>query len=188
MKRFLKRSSRRLCGCAVVLATVALAGCQRGEEVTPESLREARRQWERAGVRDYNLQWKTSGARAGQYRVFVRGGEVRSVRLVQDGAEREARPGDKSYYGIEGLFRVIDEELAQRMDERPFGQPKGSRVLLRMVRDPRYGFPRQYQRDVAGSIRGLVLDVVEFVPDPPAEIPPIGTGEQVEPPSSDAAR
>jgi hypothetical protein len=170
-----------------VLCALA-SGCGQGEEVTTDALHEARERWQRAGIEDYNLEWTTTGARAGHYRVFVRGGEVRSVRLVQDGQEREARPGDKSYYGIDGLFRVIDEELAQRLDERPFGQPKGSRVLLRMECDPRYGFPRQFRRDVAGSIRGLVLDVVEFVPNPPAEIPPLGGSEQAEAVGSSSAR
>lgn len=154
---------------------VLILGCQTGEEVNTRSLSEAKRQWQRAAVRDYNLVWKTSGPRSGLYRVFVRGGEVRAIRSVlEDGREIEPRPGDKSYYSVDGLFRVIDEELAQLLEERPFGQPKGTRVLLRFERDPEYGFPRQYRRDVAGLVRGLVLDVLEFVPNPPSEIPPLG--------------
>lgn len=151
-----------------VLLLAVLAGCGgAGIEVGTRSLAEARRLWEKAGVRDYDLEWTSSGAREGRYRVTVRDGQVTSVRTVQpDGGEVVANPADPSYYGVEGLFRVLEEECDEALGGRPFGQPAGTRVLQRFVPDPIYGFPRRYRRDVAGTPRGLAIDVVRFDPNP----------------------
>lgn len=151
-----------LAALLVILPT--LAGCGvGGEDVTPRSVDKAKDRWERAGIRDYDLEWTSSGARGGHYLVTVRGGEVREVRSVQpDGQEAVAKPGDKSYYGVDGLFRVVEEEMTQLLEDRPFGQPKGSRVLLKFVPDTRLGYPKHYRRDVVGGGRGLAIDVLRL--------------------------
>lgn len=156
------------------LLLIALAGCAGGEDVTPRTLARARQLWERAGVDDYNLEWTSSGAREGHYLVYVRGGRVAAIRSVQpDGRQVEARPGDPSYYGVEGLFRILREEADQLLEDRPFNQPKGTRILLKFTPDPELGYPRRYRRDVVGSRQGLAIDVIELDRDPPAAIPPL---------------
>ena len=163
---------------ALMAVVCVLTGCAGGEDVTVRSLANARRTWDAAKIRDYNLEWTSSGERAGHYLVFVRDGDVKAIRqYVEDsrsGAIREieARPGDPSYYGVEGLFKILDEERAQLRDDRPFGQPKGATVVLRFAPDPRLGYPKRYRRDVVGSPKGLALDVLRLVPNPPAAIPP----------------
>ncbi len=151
-----------------------LAGCSGGENVTTRALNKARQLWERARVRDYNLEWITTGARNGHYLVYVRGGKVREIRIVEpDGRQIEAHPGDPSYYGIDGLFRIIEEEQAQCFDDRPFGQPKGAHILLKFTPDPKLGYPRRYRRDVVGSRQGLAIDVIKLDTNPPGAIPPL---------------
>ena len=163
------------------LALLVLSGCSGGEDVNTRTLSQARARWDAAGIRDYDLEWTTSGDREGHYLVFVRAGEVRRVHaFVEDRRSRTvreivAKPGDPSYYGVEGLFRIISEEQATaESDPLPFGQPKGTRVLLRFTPDPKLGYPRRYRRDVVGRPKGLALDVIRLdrstapVPPPPA--------------------
>ena len=152
---------------------VLLAGCGGGEDVTTRSLRAAARTWHRANIRDYDLEWTTSGARSNHYRVFVRGGAVRAVYLVQPGGkEVVARPGEPRYFGVDGLFQTIEEELDQAQSESPFGQPRGTRVVLKFTPDAQLGYPRDYRRDVLGGSGRLAIDVHRFDPHPPATIPP----------------
>lgn len=172
------------------LLLIALAGCggNGGEEVTSRSLARARRQWEQAKIRDYNIEWTTSGARSNRYRVYVRNDEVRSVRMVQpDGSEVEGRSAQPRFFGVDGLFRVMEEELEQAQAENPFGQPKGTRVVLRFQPDPKLGYPRSYHRDVLGSPQRLSLDVVRLDPNPPSTIPPLASksdaGDRYQPPA-----
>ena len=63
---------------ALLLVLPMLAGCAGGQEVTPRAIRDARRLWDRAGIRDYDLEWTSSGLRSSHYRVSVRNGRVES--------------------------------------------------------------------------------------------------------------
>jgi hypothetical protein len=154
------------------LLPLAPAGCGGGAEVTPESLARARRTWERAGVRDYDLEWTSTGLMSGHYRVAVRGGQVRTIQAVlPDGRTVEAHPGEPRYYGVEGLFVIIGDELEQLKKDAPFGQAKGTRVVLRFTADPKLGYPRRYRRDVVGTPQALAIDVIRFDPDPPPDHP-----------------
>jgi hypothetical protein len=147
---------------------LAIVGCAGGEPVTDASLASARRLWDRAGVRDYDLEWTSRGQSQAHYRVQVRGGQVRSVEMLQpNGQVTQAHPGNPRFYGVEGLFLTIGEDLAQLRQPAPFGQPKGTRVVLRFSPDPKLGYPRRYRRDVLGTPRAVAIDVVRFVPDPP---------------------
>jgi hypothetical protein len=156
------------------LALGLVAGCADGEDVTVRSLANARRAWDSAGVRDYDLEWTSTGAAEGHYRVAVRGGEVRSVlqivRTGPSGAAREiaARPADPGYYGVEGLFRVLDEDRAQAASDAAVRTPRGAGGAdpLRFRTDPRLGYPLRYRRGAAGEPSGLAVDVIRFVPNP----------------------
>ena len=163
------------------LALLVFSGCSGGEDVNTRTLSKAQALWDGAGIRDYDLEWTTSGDREGHYLVFVRGGVVRRIHaFVEDRRARVVReivvkPGDPSYYGVEGLFRIIREEQAQmEVDPAPFGQPKGTRVLLRFAPDTKLGYPKRYRRDVVGRPKGLALDVIRLerstapIPLPPA--------------------
>lgn len=159
------KSASRLVLMGLLLAIV---GCAGGEPVTGASLASARQLWDRARVRDYDLEWTSRGQSQAHYRVEVRGGEVRSVEMLQpNGQVTQAHPGNPRFYGVEGLFLTIEEDLAQLRQPAPFGQPKGTRVVLRFSPDPKLGYPRRYRRDVLGTSQAVAIDVVRFVPDPP---------------------
>jgi hypothetical protein len=149
-------------------ALVAVGGCAGGEDVTPESLRAARARWEKAGVRDYELEWASSGLSNSRYVVRVSDGQVRSIESVApDGRRGVVEPPEPKFYGVEGLFLVIADELTQLDRAEPFGRPKGTKAVLRFTPDPDYGYPRRYRRDVLGAPMALAIDVLRFTPASP---------------------
>jgi hypothetical protein len=170
----------------IVVAFLLLAGCGGGVDVSTRSVREARRTWQQAHIRDYDLEWRSTGPLSGHYLVYVRDGRVDAVRRVLETPREiklnhgrkilEAHPGDPELYGVDGLFRVLEQELDAAQADNPFGAPQGSRVLLKFVPDEALGYPRTYRRDVIGSRAGLSLDVLRLDTHPPKAIPPLPGG------------
>ena len=164
--------SRRLIRFILTIPLLVLAGCARGERVTHESLRAAKQRWEKARVDDYNLEWTNTGPGNPRYRVSVRGGKVRTVLVVgPDGKTHETTTHEPRYFGVEGLFLTIADDVAQLQTDRPFGLPKGASAVLRFTPDPKFGFPTSYRRDISGAPRAMSFDVVRFEPNPPSAPP-----------------
>lgn len=149
----------------VAVSAAMLCGCGTDRELTERSLREARQVWTRAGIKDYDLEWTTTGLRTAHYRVQVRGGRVEHIgSVLPDGREIVVHPAEASFYSVDGLFATMEEELDQSHADQPFGQAPGSAAVLRFDPDPRLGYPRRYRRDVVGATKGLAIDVVKFAP------------------------
>jgi hypothetical protein len=145
-----------------------LSGCGGGEDVTRQAIKEARARWDKGGIRNYDLEWETTGPAQGHYAVTVRSGEVRSVEGVgSDGKRFPLKPVETKLYSVDGLFTVVADELAILDTERPFGLPKGSQAVLRFTTDPTLGYLKSYRRDVMGAPRALTIDVVRFTPVEP---------------------
>jgi hypothetical protein len=160
---FEARRIGRFALAAVVAA--AVAGCSRGEPVTADSLAAARQTWGRAGIRDYQLEWKATGASPAHYLVTVRDGAVaRITSRTPDGSWIEVHPAEPRFYGVDGLFTTIADELAQLKTGHPFGQPADATVVMRASFDPKLGYPISYHRDVLGVERGLAIDVIRLIP------------------------
>jgi hypothetical protein len=159
-------------GSRVVIAVSCLSwvvstGCAGGENVTKESIRAARARWDKADVRDYDLEWASSGLSRSHYVVSVRNGRVRSIEsIAADGRRHEVTSPEPKFYGVDGLFMIIADELAQLDGVAPFGKPKGTKAVLRFTPDPVLGYPRSYRRDVLGSPMALAIDVLRFTPSP----------------------
>lgn len=160
-----RRSMTGLPSAAVMVMISVLTGCSGGEPVTPESIAAARKAWADAGIRDYDLEWTNSGTNQAHYFVTVRGGTVRSVESVApDGRRFELHPGEPRFYGVDGLFLTMADELAQLKTDRPFGQPVGTRVAMRFTRDPKLGYPVSYRRDVLGTSQSVAIHVIRLIP------------------------
>ena len=152
-------------GPSILVSFGSVLGCAGGEEVTPEALEAARRLWKHAGIHNYNMEWTVTGPNNAHYFVTVRDGEVRKLQSVRpDGARFELHSGQPRYFSVNGLFLTIANELALLKTERPFGQPKGTKVLLRFEPDSKWGYPHWYRRDVMGAPQGMRIDVVRLVP------------------------
>jgi hypothetical protein len=154
----------RRIGCACLLAAVA-SGCSRGEAVTAVALDAAKGAWARAGIRDYELEWKAAGRNRAHYVVTVHDGAVTAIESVTPKGDRVAvHTAEPRFYGVDGLFLTIADELAQLKTDHPFGQPPGTKVVMRARFDPKLGYPISYQRDVLGTTQGLTIDVIHLTP------------------------
>lgn len=164
----MRRHSRL--GLLGLLLPLAIAGCGGGQEVTPETVGAARQLWTRANIRDYDLDWSVSGRNNARYVVAVRGGEVKSVEMIRpDGGKVALHPEKKQFFGVDGLFQTMDEELAVcSKHERPFDQPKGTKVVMRFQPDATLGYPHWYHRDVLGTPATMAIDVNALTPIPAA--------------------
>lgn len=150
-------------GISLVLSSTI--GCSGGQDVTPEAIDKAKNQWKSVGIRDYDLDWVTSGPNNTHYIVKVRGNEVRQIEsLLSDGRTVELHPGEPRFYGVDGLFLTIADELAQLRTDRPFGQPKGTKVVMRFKADRQLGYPLWYRRDVLGTTQSVSIDVLKLAP------------------------
>jgi hypothetical protein len=148
----------------LVLWTVTI-GCDGGQEVTSETVDQARRHWTQAHIADYDLDWTVRGRNNAHYFVTVRGGQVRKIESVdRDGGKHELRPAEPRYYGVDGLLLTISDELAQLQTDRPFDQPKGTRVAMRFQPDATLGYPRWYRRDVLGTPLSIAIEVNRLIP------------------------
>jgi hypothetical protein len=156
-----------------ILAWFGMAlGCDGGQAVTPEAIDQAKRLWAQAGIRDYDLDWTTTGLNNAHYLVSVQGAEVRRVEAIEpDGGKVELHPGAPRFFGVDGLFLTIADELAQRKTQNPFGQPSGTKVVMRFRPDPKLGYPRWYRRDVLGTPQAVTIDVIKLVPSATSKRP-----------------
>jgi hypothetical protein len=157
----------RWIGCVGLLAAAAAggSGCSQGEAVTADSLDAAKAVWARAGIRDYELEWKAAGRNNAHYVVTVSNGAVAAIESVTPKGERVAvHPAETRFYSVDGLFLTIADELAQLKTDQPFGQPPGSKVVMRVYFDPKLGYPISYHRDVLGTTQGLAIDVIHLTP------------------------
>jgi hypothetical protein len=157
----------------ILAMLVITAGCNGGQDVTPEAIAQSRRLWTQAKIRDYDLDWNVRGPNNAHYSVTVRGGEVRKIESIQrDGGKVELHPGDPQFYGVDGLFHTIDDELALRKSDQPFGQPKGTKVVMRFLPDAKLGYPHWYHRDVMGTPLSIAIEVNTLTPATPASKTP----------------
>jgi hypothetical protein len=158
--------ARRRIGTPVILACLlTIAGCDGGQAVTPEALDHAKQLWTSAGIRDYELDWSVTGSNNAHYLVTVQAGEVRKVdTFAPDGRRIELHPGSPRFFGVDGLFVTISDELAQLKTERPFGQPTGTKVVMKFSPDTKLGYPHWYRRDVLGTAQAVTIDVNKLVP------------------------
>jgi hypothetical protein len=132
--------------------------------VTQQSLAAAKAKWVAVGVHDYDLEWTAIGANRAHYYVTVRGGQVRKVEsIAPDGKRYEVHPAETRFYGVDGLFVTIADEMAQLQTDKPFGQAKGTKVVMRFTPDRTLGYPRSYRRDVLGTSQGLAIDVIRLM-------------------------
>jgi hypothetical protein len=155
-----------LLGSLAILWSTLGFGCRGGQDVTPDAIEQAKRLWKEAGIRDYELEldWRT-GPEISHYIVSVKDGEVREIEsALTDGRRIELHPGSPRYFSVDGLFLTIADELALLKTDRPFGQPPGTKVVMRFKADPKLGYPLWYRRDVLGTSQSISIDVIKLVP------------------------
>ncbi len=172
MNASLQRRSRWHAVFGITATLILSTGCGGGENVTPEAIARSRRIWTQASIPDYDLDWSIRGPNNAHYLVTVRGGEVRRIEMLQpDGSKVELHSAKPDTFGVDGLIRTIDEEVAIVKSDRPFGQPKGTRVVMRFQADEKLGYPHWYHRDVLGTALSIAIEVNSMTPVPAGSKP-----------------
>ncbi len=122
----------------------------------------------------------SSGANAGlgtgHYGVFVRGGEVKAIySVIPGGREVVVRPGAPRLYSVDGLFLIIQDEVAQHVDQPvPFRAAEGDSAEAAGSRlDPELGYPRAIAAtSLHRTAKGVSIDVLRLDRNPPLDILP----------------
>jgi hypothetical protein len=151
----------------VVVAVVAIAILTRDgvPRLTEAAYQAALTRWEAAGPADYDLDLEIVGNRPGKIHVEVR--DRQAVHMTRDGVEpKQRRTWD--YWTVPGQLDTIGEELEMARDPAAsFNTPGATQMVMWAEFDPKYGYPRQYERVVLGANFETHWKVTRFVPHEP---------------------
>jgi hypothetical protein len=147
------------------LLLIASAACSRLPELTPDTLTQAEQKWRSHKPDAYRLVIEMSGDRVetGRFEIEVRAGEVVSMRrnglVVRASAAQD--------YSIEGLFRMLEQELGVAEKPAALGAPAGYRIYTNAKFDDGNGRLIRYRRIVGGTSNSIEVNVLEFTPQDP---------------------
>jgi hypothetical protein len=137
-----------------------IAACSRLDPLTPAVLSAQQEKWKSHQPGFYRLVVEMSGDRVetGAFEVLVRSGEVVSLR--RNGIV--VKPERDQDYAMDGLFRMLQQELG--LAERPavLGAPGGYSVYTLANFDEETGRLIHYRRTVGGTSNSIEIKVTEF--------------------------
>lgn len=142
-----------------------LISCSRLDTLTPELLEQAKRRWQENQPVSYRMVIDMEGDRieAGQFEVTVRGGEVVSLR--RNGLIVSTSGGQD--YSMEGLFRMLQQELGLMEKPALLGAPPGYSVYPMARFDQDSGRLLHYRRTVGGSGSSIEIKVSAYEQNTP---------------------
>jgi hypothetical protein len=154
--------NRTLVCIAIVLFSAA--ACSRLPTLTPQILTDAEQKWSKQRPNAYRLVVEMSGDRveAGRFEVEVRGSETVSLR--RNGLV--IRPNAGQDYTMEGLFRMLKQELGLAEKPALLGAPPGYAIYVTAKFDEMSGRLMRYRRIVGGTSNSIEVNVVEYQPIP----------------------
>lgn len=133
------------------------------QQLTQEELRRHRALWDKAGPRDYTLEYFMAAGDVRQmYTIKVRDGQVISAVYKADEkqAETPLQPYQYGYYSMVGLFDIIESNLE-------LDAAKGRRPYNHADFDPGDGHLLRYVRYGSDEKR-VVIEILRFEPGPPS--------------------
>src|SRR5262245_22219849 len=145
---------------ALASLSAFLTACSGLETLTPENLQSAREKWRATRPAYYRLVLEMSGDRveSGRFEVAVQGDEVVSLR--RNG--QVILPGRGQDYSMDGLFRMLIQELDLSGKPAMLGAPEGYSVYLMVRFDMEPGRLLRYRRTVGGAKNSIEIDVLSF--------------------------
>ncbi len=159
-----------------ILLLIAIAIVRRPSQLTSAQYRAAAARWDAHGPASYNLDLELSGRRPGKIHVEVRSDEV--TRMTRDGVQPKQRR-TWYYWSVPGQFDTIEQELEMAKDPAvSYGAPGAAQVALWAQFDPRYGYPRQFDRIVLGADLEIHWKVTRFEALPEKNAPASGGGPE----------
>ena len=163
--RFLSRNvvlvKRVLC---YVFCSILFSGCARLPALTPAILEQAEQKWAMHKPGDYRLVIEMSGDRVetGRFEVVVHAGQVINIR--RNGLTLPPERGQD--YSMEGLFRVLEQELGLAEKPSMLGAPDGYTIYTTAKFDEITGRLVHYRRIVGGASNSIDINVMAFEENP----------------------
>jgi hypothetical protein len=136
------------------------AGCSSLPTLTPGILTQAEEKWSAHKPAAYHLVFEMSGDRVetGRFEVGVRGGQMVSLR--RNGLVIQPNAGQD--YSMDGLLRMLDQELSLAEKPATVGAPAGYSVYLNAKFDDMTGRLIRYRRIVGGTSNSIEVNVMEY--------------------------
>ena len=143
----------------VLLMTLVFISCSGLSTLTLPGLDEAQAKWETGKPASYRLVVSMEGDRVerGEFDVEVQNGVVTSVKRNGE----VVKPTEAQDYSMDGLFRIIRDELDLAKNPSLFGAPAGYSAYL-MARFSRTGGLQHYRRSVGGISNSIDIQVLSF--------------------------
>ena len=147
---------------ALLLTTVLSANCSGLTTLTPALLDEAQSKWESTRPQSYRLVIEMKGDRVEkeQFEVIVQSGRL--ARLRRNG--QEIKPGPEQDYSMDGLFRMLHQEMALAEKPALLGAPEGYSAYEMVRFDDRTGQLIEYRRTVGGVSNTIDIRILKFEP------------------------
>jgi hypothetical protein len=151
-----------VCRPIILVLAIFACACSRLETLTPAQLDQAEQKWRIHQPITYRLAIEMSGDRVetGTFEALVRDRQV--VTLRRNGLGVTAGSGED--YSMDGLFRMLRQELS--LAEKPvmLGAPAGYSAYLQAEFDPETGRLIRYRRSVGGASNAIEIKILEYAP------------------------
>ena len=147
----------------VIMAGLLLAAsCSGLSTLTPGALKQAEEKWMAANQTSYRLVVSMEGDRVerGEFEVDVDQGVVTSLR--RNG--QVVNPASGQDYSMDGLFKIIHEEMDLAEKPQLLGAPSGYTAYLMARFDGKTGRLQHYRRAVGGVSNSIDIEVLSFEP------------------------
>jgi hypothetical protein len=147
-----------------VLPFFFVVACSRLNTLTPQLLSQAQEKWNATRPEFYRLTIEMKGNRveAGRFEVMVRSGEV--VSLTRNG--RAIMPGRGQDYSMDGLFRMLHQEVELARNPTLLGAPPGYSAYPMARFDEPTGRLIEFRRTVGGTNNAIDVRVARYEPEP----------------------
>ena len=166
-KRHAREFSTTICGvrqtslyAGILVAMLLLESCSGMSTLTTAMLDEAEAKWKAAKLSSYRLVVAMEGDRVerGEFDVTVQDGVVTA--LKRNGEAVTISAGQD--YSMEGLFKIIRQEMDLAKNSALLGAQPGYSVYLMARFDNRTGGLVQYRRAVGGISNSIDIQVLTF--------------------------
>ena len=150
--------------CRILAALLVLVSCSGLSTLTPATLDESEAKWNAAKPSSYRMVVSMEGDRVehGEFDVRVETGTVTELR--RNGEAVNVKSGQD--YSMDGLFKMIREEMELAKNPSLFGAPAGYSAYLMARFDGRTGGLLQYRRSVGGISNSIDIQVLSFEAKP----------------------
>jgi len=147
---------------AILLLTSAITSCSGLSALTPTLLAENQAKWDASKPQSYRsvIEMKGDRVEKEQFEVTVRSGEMATLR--RNG--RAINPTPEQDYSMDGLFRMLRQEMALVDKPALLGAPEGYSAYPMARFDDKTGRLIEYRRTVGGTSNTIDIRVLEFSP------------------------